>query len=341
MITKKLFEVYNGEELYAYTLSAKIEVTVLTLGATVLAIRVPDKNGELVDVALGMTDAKSMLTNGAYMGAVVGRCANRIAGGAFTLGDKRYQVTQNDGANSLHGGTNGFNTKVFDVVEVDETENSLTLRTVLADGEDGYPARLELSVKYTVFGGSLFIDYYAESDGDTLCNPTNHTYFNLNGESDGNAMDNVLYINAYSYLKVNQALIPTNRARVGDTPFEFRISKPIGSDIDQDNFQLQTANGYDHCYCLDGDLAAIVYSKKTGIQMEVRTSMPGMQLYTGNFLNNVVGKSVYGKRAGFCLETQFYPNAINRDDCAKPILKKGEKFHSRTGFIFSITKELK
>ena len=336
MITKKLFETYSGTPLYAYTLADNIEVTVLTLGATVLSLRVPDKTGALVDVALGMTDVKSLLHNGTYMGAVVGRCANRIAGGAFTLNGKRYQVTQNDGANSLHGGARGFNSKVFAVEEVDERANSVTLRTELADGEDGYPANIVLWVKYTVSGSSLFVDYYAESDADTLCNPTNHAYFNLNGESDGNAMDNILYINANSYLQINKELIPTKRALVGDTPFEFRISKPIGRDIDQQDMQLRFANGYDHCYCLDGEHAASAVSTKSGVQMDVYTDMPGMQLYTGNFLVSEKGKSVYGKRAGFCLETQFYPNAINRDDCAQPILKKGDKFHSRTTFIFSV-----
>ena len=338
MIAKKLFEVYNGQELYAYTLTDTIEVTVLTLGATVLSIRVPDRNGAKVDVALGMTDAKSLLTNGAYMGAVVGRCANRIAGGTFTLNGKRYQVTQNNGANSLHGGAHGFNTKVFEVVELDENASSITLRARLLDGEDGYPANLVLFVKYTVSGSSLAIDYFAESDGDTICNPTNHAYFNLNGEGDGNALDNVMYINAASFLPVNETLIPTERTSVQGTPFDFREVKPIGRDIGESHAQLLIAGGYDHNFCLDSEHAATVYSTKNGVQMDVYTDMSGMQLYTANFLTGERGKSAYGKHSGFCLETQFYPNAINRDDCAKPLLKKGEKFHSQTKYVFSVIK---
>ena len=337
MITKKQFEVYNGKPLYAYTLSETIEVTVLTLGSTVLSLRVPDKTGKFADVALGMTDADSILRMVPYMGAVVGRCANRIAGGQFTLNGKRYQVTQNDGINSLHGGDNGVHTKVFDVAEVDDKNNSITLHTELPDGEDGYPARLELWVKYTVCGSSLVIDYYAKSNGDTLCNPTNHMYFNLNGENDGNALDNLLYINADSYLQINSHLIPTERVSVVGTPFDFRKAKPICRDMADDE-QLHIAKGYDHCYCLNGEHASTAISPKTGIQMDVYTDMAGMQLYTANYLNGQKGKSVYEQHSGFCLETQFYPNAINRDDCAKPILKKGDKFHSQTKYVFNVTK---
>ena len=338
MITKKLHEIYNGSELYAYTLTDTISVTVLTLGATVLSLQVPNKSGALVDVALGMTNAHSLLNEVKYMGAVVGRCANRIAGGRFSLNGVSYQVTVNNGANSLHGGEHGVHSKVFDVVQVDEQSNSITLKTQLPDGEDGYPANLVLYVKYTVSGSSLAIDYYAESDGDTLCNPTNHAYFNLNGESDGSILDNVLYINADSFLSVGQDLIPTERSTVSGTPFDFRAPKPIGKDIDQDDAQIRIGQGYDHCYCLNGEHAATAVSLKTGIQMDVYTDMSGMQLYTANYLTGKAGKSRYAKRSGFCLETQYFPNAINRDDCAQPILKKGEKFHSQTRYVFSVTK---
>ena len=338
MITKKLFEVYNGKELYAYTLTDEVSVTVLTLGATVLSLQVPDKTGAKVDVALGMTSANALLNEVKYMGAIVGRCANRIAGGRFALNGKQYQVTPNDGSNSLHGGEYGTHSKVFEVVEVDENANSITLRTELPDGEDGYPAKLVLCVKYTVVGSSLIIDHYAESDNDTLCNPTNHAYFNLNGESDGSILDNVLYVNADSYLQVGDDLIPTQRVSVSGTPFDFRMAKPIGKDIEKDDAQLRIGKGYDHNYCLNGEHAATVYSTKTGIQMDVFTDMAGMQLYTANYLTGEQGKSAYPKHSGFCLETQFYPDAINRDDCAQPILKKGEQFHSQTKYVFSVTK---
>lgn len=339
MITKKLFEVYNGKELYAYTISDSIQVTVLTLGATVTSILVPSNTGELVDVALGMKDAESLLNSGSYMGAVVGRCANRIAGGVFRLGGKQYQVTQNDGVNSLHGGDSGFNTKVFEVTAVDERANSVVLRAVLQHFEDGYPANLALQVKYTVKENSLIIDYLAKSNNDTLCNVTNHTYFNLNGEGNGNALDNMLQINAENYLKVDESLIPTKPSSVRGTPLDFRRVKPIGKDMRLDFSQLNNAKGYDHCFCLDGEHAATAYSTKTGVQLDVYTDMPGLQFYSGNFLNGQVGKSVYGKHAGFCLETEYYPNAINRTDCAKPILRKGEQFHSQTRYVFSTRRQ--
>ena len=338
MITKKLFEIYNGKEVYAYTVSDQIEVTFVTLGATILSLRVPDKTGAKVDVALGMTDVDSLLNKTKYMGAVVGRCANRIALGRFSLNGKNYQVTQNNGANSLHGGAHGFNSKVFEVTEIDEKTNSVTLKAELENGLDGYPSTLVLWVKYTVTGSSLVIDYYAKSDGDTLCNPTNHAYFNLNGESDGSVLDNVLYINADSFLQVDETLIPTQRVTVSGTPFDFRKAKPIGKDIAQEDGQLRIAGGYDHCFCLNGEHFATAISPKTGIQMDVFTDMPGVQLYTANKLADAVGKSVYGRYSGFCLETQFYPNAINRDDCAKPVLKKGDEFHSQTRFEFSVVK---
>lgn len=338
MITKKQFEAYNGKDVYAYTLSDNISVTVLTLGATVTSLCVPDKTGTLVDIALGMTDVEFLLQNGAYMGAVVGRCANRIAGGNFTLSGKQYQVTQNDGLNSLHGGVRGINSRVFEVVKVDRRANSITLNTSLGDGEDGYPANMKFWVKYTVSKSSLIIDYYAESDGDTLCNPTNHAYFNLNGESDGSALDNILYVNADSYLQIDENLIPKERVFVDGTPFDFRKPKTIGKDIAANDRQLHIARGYDHCFCLNGEHAATALSTKSGVQMDVFTDMEGMQLYTANFLNGDKGKSVYEKNSGFCLETQFYPNAINRDDCSKPILKNGEKFHSQTKYVFSVKK---
>lgn len=332
MITKKLFDKYNGKDIYAYTLADEIEVTVCTLGATVLSLKVPDKKGELVDVVLGMTHACDVIDKGDYMGAVVGRCANRIAKGRFTLNGVEYQLAQNNGNAHLHGGDVGFNCKVFDATA---EGNTLTLTTFSPDGEEGYPGNLELTVKYTVSGSTLKIEYFAQSDKDTLFNPTNHAYFNLNGESSGSIEDNWLQINASHYLQINEDLIPTTRCHVEGTPFDFRRAKPIGKDIHNDtDTQLKIAGGYDHNFCLTAHYAALAYSPKTDIVMNVFTDMKGMQLYTGNFLTGNVGKSKYGKRSGFCLETQYYPDAINRDDCDKPILRAGEKIHLQTLYSF-------
>lgn len=335
MITKKLFDTYNGQDVYAYTITDGIEVTVCTLGATVLALKVPDRKGEMTDVALGMTTARDVIEKGDYMGAVVGRCANRIANGQFMLNGTSYRLAKNNGNAHLHGGKLGFNCKVFDATV---EGNSLVLTTVSPDGDEGYSGELTLTVKYTVTGSSgsiLKIEYFAQSNKDTLFNPTNHTYFNLNGESDGSILDNCVKIYADEYLQVNEDLIPTVRARVEGTPFDFRRDKPIGQDIHCNDLQLRLGGGYDHCFCLRDNYAAYAYSQKTGIAMTVLTDMPGIQLYTGNFLCGNVGKSVYNKHSGFCLETQFFPNAINRNDCAKPILKAGEKFYSCTKYSFS------
>ena len=336
MIEKKLFDNFNGRDIYAYTISGDIKVTVCTLGATVLALKAPDRNGNMVDVALGMTTARDMIDKIKYMGAVVGRCANRIANGRFMLNGKEFRLAKNNGNAHLHGGDVGFNCKVFDVtVEGD----GLTLCATSADGEEGYPGNLAFAVKYTVCGSELKIEYFAQSDKDTVFNPSNHAYFNLNGESDGSITDNVLQINADSYLQIDKDLIPTVRCAVDGTLFDFRTPKPIGKDIDNAaDSQLKIAGGYDHNFCLNGTHAAHAFSPKTGIAMDVFTDAAGVQLYTGNFLRGQVGKSVYNKRSGFCLETQFFPNAINRDDCAKPILKAGQNFYSCTKYVFSKVK---
>ena len=333
MITKKYFDNYNGRDVYAYTITDGIEVTVCELGATILSLKVPDEHGQMIDVALGMTKAADMLNNGCYMGSVVGRCANRIANGRFTLNGVEYKLAQNNGKAHLHGGVKGFNYKVY---EVRANGNELTMTTTSADGEEGYPGNLTFTVKYTVSENTLKIEYVAKSDKDTLFNPTNHAYFNLNGESDGNIENNYLLINASHYLQIDEDLIPTVPHHVEGTPFDFRKLKAIGKDINDADPQLKIADGYDHNFCLTAHHAALAYSPKTHIVMNMFTDMQGVQLYTGNGLKGNVGKSTYGKRSGFCLETQFYPNAINRDDCAKPILKAGEQFYSRTIFSFLV-----
>lgn len=336
MITSKLFDTYNGKHVYSYTLSDEISVTVCTLGATVLSILVPDKNGEMVDVALGMTGAADVIEKGDYMGAVVGRCANRIEKGKFSLGGKDYQLACNNGVNHLHGGSAGFHQKVFDAQVLGD---SLLLLTESFDGEENYPSNLYFGVKYSVKGKTLIIDYLGTADGDTVFNPTNHTYFNLNGENDGSILDNVLQIYADEYLQIDETLIPTVKSSVENTPFDFRIPKPIGRDIQAENEQLRLAGGYDHNYCVNGGRIASAYSIKTGIRMDVYTDMVGCQFYSGNFLVGQQGKSVYNKRGGFCLETQFYPNAVNREDFESPVILKWEKVHYQTRYEFSLDNE--
>lgn len=332
MITKQSYGTYQGKELYLYTLTGEISATICTLGATVLSLEVPNKDGKNTDVVLGMTTPNDMIVKGDYMGAVIGRCGNRIDGGKFTLNGVQYTLATNNGNAHLHGGNVGFNAQVFDSkVEGD----SLVLSLFSPDMQEGYPGNLQFSVKYTIVGKSLCLEYFGSCDKDTLFNPTNHMYFNLNGESDGSILDNQVAIYAAYYLPTNSHLIPIGQESVANTPFDFRKGKAIGRDIALDHPQLVTAGGFDHNFCLMGSHAATAYSPKTGIVMEVYTDMPGVQFYSGNFLKGEKGKSVYHKNSGFCLETQFFPNAINNPDFSAPILRAGQQFYSKTVYQFS------
>lgn len=333
---KEFWDKYNGQDIYSYTISDKISVKVCNLGATILSILVPSSNGGAVDVALGMTNASDVVEKGGYMGSVVGRCGNRIANGKFALNGKGYTLACNNGNAHLHGGNVGFNRKVWDVTNV--SDNSITMQVVSPDGDEGYPNELTLAVTYTVKETALIIDYCATSNGYTICNPTNHTYFNLNGQSDGSILDNVVTLYSDSFLAVNKDLIPVATESVIGTPFDFRTAKPIGKDIDCVNEQLIIAGGYDHNYCLNGNHVATVYSVKTGIQMDAYTDMPGVQFYSGNFLVGNVGKSVYNKRSGFCLETQRYPDSINHPDYPSVVIAPNESMTSQTKYSFSVRK---
>ncbi len=336
MITKFLFDNYNGKKIHAYTLKDKISVTVLTLGATIIKLEVPDKNGNMVDVALGMKNADDVITKGDYMGAVVGRCGNRIANGKFTLDGKEYVLDLNDGGKAhLHGGFDGFNKKVYDATV---EGNSLLLTMTSPDGDQGYGGEVTLTVKYTVEGATLNIEYFATTDSATVINPTNHVYFNLNGESDGSILDNVLQLNADCYLAVNSCLIPTHKVAVAGTPFDFTSPKAIGQDIAKEDEQLKTGGGYDHNFCLTDSHFATAYSPKTGIVMDCYTDLCGVQFYSGNFLVGNVGKSAYPYRSGFCLETQLWPDAINHPDYEQPVLRKGEQLYTKTQYVFSVKK---
>ncbi len=335
MITKKKFGTYDGREVFEYTLTDDISVSVLNFGATVTSVTVPSQNGE-TDVVLGFRSVDDQITKGDYMGAVAGRCANRIEDGKFVLNGKEYGLACNNGTNHLHGGNAGFDKKIY---VAEEDGNSLKLTYVSADGEEGYPGEVRFTVVYTVKGGALSIEYFAESSEDTLFNVTNHAYFNLNGENDGNIEDNVLQIFADRFTPVKQNLIPTGELRsVKGTAFDFLQPKPIGKDINADDEQLRFAGGYDHNFCLNGSHAARAFSVKTGVTMDVYTDRPGVQFYSGNFLTGNAGKSVYNKRAGFCLETQFYPDAVNHANFDGPVLKKGERFYSKTEYVFSLKK---
>ncbi len=315
---RKLYDSIDGKDVFIYTIANKtIEADICEVGARLNALKI---NG--VDIVLGFNSVGDYLQSGAYIGATIGRVANRIADGKFVLDGKAYELNKNDGANHLHGGNNGFDKKRFSVVE--QTENSVTMQYISADGEEGYPGNLEFTVVFTVEDNALNIEFTAKSDKDTLWCPTNHAYFNLDGETDGDCRENLLILNADCYTPVREGLIPTGEKRkVIGTPFDFTKIKRIGRDFDSEH--LQSTQGYDHNFILNGEHAAHVESVKTGIQMDVYTDMPCMQVYTGGMLYNCNGKSrVYNKWAGFCLEPQFCPNAVNSIGFDMPILKAGE-----------------
>lgn len=339
MVEKIFWENYSGKDVYKYIISDDIEVEISEFGATVLSLKVPDKFGNKTDVALGSSNVEGMLGKTQYLGSTIGRCCNRIARGRFSLDGKDYSLYCNDGGiNHLHGGKSGFNLRLFTAAT---DGNSVTFSYVSPDGEEGYPGKLDFSVKYSVENSVLRIEYFATSDKTTLFSPTNHTFFNLNGENDGKISDNFLKINADSYLPVDSVFIPTGEIRpVVNTPFDFTEYKRIGEDISAKDEQLAFAGGYDHNFCVNGTgfrNVASAYSAKTRILADCFSDMPGVQFYSGNFLDGSKGKSVYPFRSGFCLETQFYPDAIHRPEWQSPVLLKDKRFYSKTEYRFSVS----
>lgn len=314
---KRLYDEINGKAVFLYTIgNDNLSVDICDMGARINAIRVGG-----VDIAFGFNSVNDYLCGG-YAGATVGRVANRIADGRFELNGTQYCLNTNDGKNHLHGGNEGFDKKPFCVVK--HNENSVTMKYESVDGEECYPGNLTFTVSFTVEGKSLLIEFEAVSDKDTLWCPTNHAYFNLDGESSGDCRSNLLRINADYYTPVDGGLIPIGEKRaVKATPFDFNVLKQIGADFGRE--ELKQTKGYDHNYVLNGEHAAHAESKKTGIKMDVYTDMPCIQLYTGGQLNGCAGKTIkYRQWAGFCLEPQYCPNAINTDGFEKPVLKKGE-----------------
>ena len=323
--------------IITHTLSNKngMSATVTNLGCAIISLKVPDKNGTITDVVLGLDRAEDYATrNGPFFGVVAGRVANRIAGGTFTLNGKTYTLEKNNGNNHLHGGKNGFDKKVWNVEEATPGKIIFTYNSPC--GESGYPGNLYARVTYTLTDdNALRIDYSASTDTITICNLTNHSYFNLSGHNADNICDHVLEIAADKITAIDAELIPTGEFMcVANTPFDFRTPKPIGKDI-------AAAGGYDHNYVLrspDCDKgAACVYSPRTGIRMTVYTNSPGMQFYTGNFLaGKITGKGVaYQKHSGFCMETQIFPDAVNKPHFPSCVVDSANPQQFYTEFKFS------
>jgi aldose 1-epimerase len=337
----------DGQQMDLYTLANKngMKVTVTNFGASVVSIIVPDKDGKIADVVLGYDDVSGYESGKASIGATVGRYANRIAGGKFALDGKTYTLPLNDGPNTLHGGIKGFNKHVWTAKDVSGAAGQALQLTYLSkDGEEGFPGNLSAKVVFTLGStNELKIDYSATTDKDTVINLTNHSYFNLSGQGEGDILGHELTIHASRFTPVDATLIPTGELRsVKGTPFDFTKATPIGARIDQDDEQLKLGKGYDHNWVVDGTagtlrLAAQAYDPKSGRVLEVLTTEPGIQFYTGNFLDGTIhGKDgkVYNRRYAFCLETQHFPDSPNHPKFPTTELKPGQKFHSITVFKF-------
>lgn len=341
----------DGRKISLYTLRnpSGMEVTITNYGAVVRSIKVMDKDKKFGDVVLGFETGEPYATgkNTSYFGAVVGRYGNRIAGGTFSIDGHEYHVPTNDKPrpNSLHGGPEGFSSKVWDKksLTVKNGVPTLELHYLSPDGQEGFPGNLETTVRYSVTkDNSLRIDYFATTDKPTVLNLTNHSYFNLSGPAHS-VLQHSIQINARRYTPVNQNLIPTGElAPVAGTPFDFEKLTEIGKHIDDDNQQLKYGSGYDHNFVLDtagklGKAAVRVEEPTSGRVMEVFTDQPGVQFYTGNFLDGslegIGGR--YQRRSALCLETQHFPDSPNHPSFPTTLLKPGQKFHSTTMYRFS------
>lgn len=343
IIKKEFGALSGGEKVFSYFLDNNngLGAEILTYGGIVKNLYVTDKNGVKTDVVLGRETLEDYLHNDGYLGALIGRHANRIAKGEFVLNGETYHVGANEGNNSLHGGFEGFDKKVWSVKEHDGDEPSLELSIVSDDGEEGFPGRLDVTVTYTLTKeNALKIHYSAQSDKDTVVNMTNHSYFNLAGHASGTIENQILQINSSFYTPNDSECMPDGEVlSVAGTPFDFRAPKPIGQDINSDFEQIEMFGGYDHNFALDGRgyrKAAIAACEENGITMEVYTDKPAMQLYTSNGLKEGIYKNgaEYGVHQAFCLETQYFPNAMAHSHYPSPLLKKGEKYDFTTEYRF-------
>lgn len=336
---KKIFgSMPDGRPVHLYSISrGGITAEVTDLGATLVRLLVPDAAGTLADVVLGFDSAEGYLSGTCFLGATVGRNANRIGGASFALNGRTYRLAANEGRCNLHSGLDFYNKRLWDLVEADES--SVKFRLSSPSGDQGFPGNAEIQVTYKLdAAGGLHIIYDGICDQDTVFNLTNHSYFNLAGHDQvDKAMEQVLTLPARFFNPDDAENIPTGELRkVDGTPFDFRMPKPIGQDINEDYEPLNLQGGYDHNFEVFCSPCAILADPVSGRTMAVDTDCPGIQFYAGNFLTDKNGKdgARYTKRSGICLETQFYPDALHHPDWPQPVVKAGEKYHSETVYRF-------
>jgi len=334
-------------DLYSFKNENGMQVDIINYGGIITSLKVPDKNGETEDIVLGYNKLEDYINENPYFGSIIGRYGNRIAKGKFNLNGNQYTLATNNDENHLHGGNIGFDKVIWEAeTKINSNSSSLILKYLSRDMEEGYPGNLYTTVTYKITNdNSVEIKYEAQTDKTTVINLTQHSYFNLSGDFNQSILNHKVKINANQFLPVNKSLIPTgNKLNVSMTPFDFRNYKEIKKDINADDLQLNYGNGYDHCWVLNDykngyRLVASAFHEESGRLMEVYSDQPGLQFYTGNFLDGSLpqkGEGFYNFRSGFCMETQHFPNSPNQPDFPSVTLNPNEKYNSKTTYKFKI-----
>ena len=334
-------------DLYSFKNKNGMQVDIINYGGIITSLKVPDKNGETENIVLGYNKLEDYINENPYFGSIIGRYGNRIAKGKFNLNGNQYTLATNNDENHLHGGNIGFDKVIWDAeTKINSNSSSLILKYLSKDMEEGYPGNLYTTVTYKITNdNSVEIKYEAQTDKTTVINLTQHSYFNLSGDFNQSILNHKVKINANQFLPVNKSLIPTgNKLNVSMTPFDFRNYKEIKKDINADDLQLNYGNGYDHCWVLNDykngyRLVASAFHEESGRLMEVYSDQPGLQFYTGNFLDGSLPQKeegFYNFRSGFCMETQHFPNSPNQPDFPSVTLNPNEKYNSKTTYKFKI-----
>lgn len=349
-ITKSLYGITKDNrkvDLYSFKTENGMEVDIINYGGIITSLKVPDKTGEIKDIVLGYNKLEDYVNENPYFGSIVGRYGNRIAKGKFNLNGNEYTLVTNNDENHLHGGNIGFDKAIWEAeTKIDSNSSSLILKYLSKDMEEGYPGNLNTTVTYEIKNdNSIEITYEAQTDKTTIINLTQHSYFNLSGDFNQSILNHKIKINADLFLPVNKSLIPTGeKLDVSMTPFDFRNFKNIEKDINADDLQLNYGNGFDHCWILNDSekgyrLIASAFDEESGRLMEVYSDQPGLQFYTGNFLDGSLPQKkegFYEFRSGFCMETQHFPNSPNQPDFPSVTLNPNEKYYSITSYKFRI-----